>query len=867
MKFIEMSDYNRAAKGYWFAVVALGAITLLWALLQCAAFTLVEWGHFLALLSLVVIASTHPIRIPNTQTSFTATDAFTFLGIIFLGVPAGIILGVADLLTGALRTSRRATSWLISPATMALPVFAAGHVFYYALGYYSHINAYPLGASPVRFDELFVPLILMACALFFLNAWAVAALHALKNRRSIWQYWRNNGVWTFMTFFTSAIAAALIHNALVNFGVIHVLLAALVLGASYATYKVYFERVNEKTREAAEMSRLHLATVEALATAIDAKDQTTHCHVRRVQIYAGGMGKLFRLTDDEIKALHAGALLHDIGKLAVPDHILNKPGELTQPEFDRMKIHTTIGAQILERVEFPYPVTPIVLHHHERWDGRGYPDGLRGEAIPMTARIIAVVDTFDTVREDRPYRPGMTRDEASTLLQRGAGTQFDPTVVETFLRHLPRFEAEITEAGLDVPSFAQQECDASTPVGCTAETVATNAALAFDATVSPAFASAPATEIGGSGITGPLAYTAQGQPAYLDQIRDAHREVYALYEIARTFGSSLDIQDIVRITVNKIGNVVPFDTCAIYLYDEPKGYASVAHAAGRNADELRNRTISLGEGVAGFVLANRYANSHLDPMLDFTWLKLAPAEQYKSVAALPLVRGDQLLGALAVYSIEANRYTDDHLRLLDMVARLASDALANGVHHAEIESNALTDALTGLPNARALHARFEEEAARARRTRRSFQVVMLDLDDFKIVNDTYGHKTGDLLLREIGRVLQNQLREYDFLARYAGDEFVALVQDVDEQGINEMRERIERAVNNFRLHVKADKHARVGISIGTSAFTTHGETLDGLLVAADTEMYRQKSDHKQTRRESETTHLDATDDFASTAVT
>lgn len=867
MKSIEMSDYNRAAKGYWFAVVTLGAITLLWALVQCAVtFTVVEWARFLALLSLVVIASTYPIRIPNTQTSFTATDAFTFLGIIFLGVPAGVILGVADLLTGALRTSKRATSWLVSPATMALPVFAAGHVFYLALNRYSGIDVYPLGTSPVRFDEIFVPLVLMACALYFLNAWAVAALHALKNRRSVWQYWRNNGVWTFMTFFTSAVAAALIHNALVNYGFLHVLLAALVIGATYATYKVYFERVNEKTRETAEMSRLHLATVEALATAIDAKDQTTHCHVRRVQIYAGGMGKLFNLTDDEIKALHAGALLHDIGKLAVPDHILNKPGELTSAEFDRMKIHTTIGAQILERVEFPYPVTPIVLHHHERWDGCGYPDGLRGEGIPMTARIIAVVDTFDTVREDRPYRRGMTREEASALLQRDAGTHFDPAIVEMFLRHLPRFEAEITEAGLDVPGFTQGEANALEPLSYDTDRELTDAAALDSDAHAPAVSHKTAANVIG-GITGPLSYPAHGQPAYLDQIRDAHREVYALYEIARTFGSSLDVQDIVRITVNKIGNVVPFDTCAVYLYDEQKGYATIAHASGRHADKLRERTISLGEGVAGFVLANRYPISHFDPMLDFAWLTLAPDEpRYKSVAALPLVRDDQLLGALAVYSIEANRYTDDHLRLLDMVARLASDALANAVHHAEMESNALTDALTGLPNARALQVRFEEEAARARRTRRSFQVVMLDLDEFKLVNDTYGHKTGDVLLREIGRVLQQQLREYDFLARYAGDEFVALVQDVDEQGITEMRERIERAVRNFQLHVRADKHARVGISIGCAAFTTHGETLDGLLIAADAEMYRRKSDNKQTRRQSETANLDTPDDFASTAV-
>ena len=190
-----------------------------------------------------------------------------------------------------------------------------------------------------------------------------------------------------------------------------------------------WQRLNAKTRETEELSRIHFATAEALATAIDAKDQTTHCHVRRVQIYAAGMGEVLGLSRNEIAALKAGALLHDIGKLAVPAHIINKPGRLSPAEFEKMKIHTTVGAQILSRVEFPYPVTPIVRHHHEQWDGHGYPDGLKGEQIPITARIISVVDCFDSVREDRPFRRSMTRDEAIAFLLRGSGTHFDPNVV------------------------------------------------------------------------------------------------------------------------------------------------------------------------------------------------------------------------------------------------------------------------------------------------------------------------------------------------------------------------------------------------------------------------------------------------------
>ena len=213
-------------------------------------------------------------------------------------------------------------------------------------------------------------------------------------------------------------------------------------------YRSTISRLNEKTNEVEALGKLHLATAEALATAIDAKDQITHCHVRRVQVYAARMGELLGLSPDEISALKAGALLHDVGKLAVPSHILNKPGRLTTAEFEKMKIHTVVGAQILSRVDFPYPVIPIVRHHHEQWDGRGYPDRLKGEQIPITARIISVVDCFDSIREDRPFRRGMTLDEATALLLRGSGIHFDPKVVELFIKHLPHFDAEIAALGL-----------------------------------------------------------------------------------------------------------------------------------------------------------------------------------------------------------------------------------------------------------------------------------------------------------------------------------------------------------------------------------------------------------------------------------
>src|SRR5215217_3536104 len=377
---------------------------------------------------------------------------------------------------------------------------------------------------------------------------------ATQLRDSVYHWWLTNQLSISWTLLVLPLALGL------AFGTVllpYLLLAPISIVATYLIYRGARARVQSKTDEVEALSQLHLATAEALATAIDAKDQTTHCHVRRVQIYA-------------------------VGKLAVPPHILNKPGPLTPAEFEKMKIHTVVGAQILGRVDFPYPVIPIVRHHHEQWDGRGYPDRLRGEQIPITARIISVVDCFDSVREDRPFRRGMTLDEATALLRRGAGIHFDPVIVEQFLKHLPRFQAEIEDLGLQ-----HQPATPSTE---------------------------PPIQLSEIDM---IQTRERGSYIAYDQIKKAHREVYALYEIARTFGTSLDVEHTLEILVDKVGHVVPFDTCIVYFYDEHKRHATARHVVGKNAQKLAARCIALGEGVTGFALANRSPVNQLHPSLDF----------------------------------------------------------------------------------------------------------------------------------------------------------------------------------------------------------------------------------------------------------
>src|SRR5688572_29566332 len=464
-------------------------------------------------------------------------------------------------------------------------------------------------------------------------------------REVLSQWWLSNQLWICWSLLLVPLTLEIIYG---TYLLPYLFLVPITILATYLIYRNGNARLRAKAEEVRALSQLHLATAEALATAIDAKDQTTHCHVRRVQIYAAGMGEVFGLAANEIAALKAGALLHDIGKLAVPPHILNKPGPLTPAEFEKMKIHTVVGAQILGRVDFPYPVIPIVRHHHEQWDGRGYPDRLRGEQIPITARIISVVDCFDSLREDRPFRRGMTLDEATAFLLRGSGVHFDPYVVQQFLKHLPEFDAQIAVLGLqhqptnnsDEPPLHLSDVDI----------IQTREPASF------------------------IAY---------DQIKKAHREVYALYEIARTFGTSLNVEHTLEILVDKVGHVVPFDTCVVYFYDEMKGYATARHVVGKNSQKMLNRSIVPGEGVTGFALANRSPVNQLHPSLDFTDINPEAGIKYRSMASLPLFKDEVLLGALSVYSSELEQYTDDHMRLLETVTRLASDALGNAMHLAE----------------------------------------------------------------------------------------------------------------------------------------------------------------------------------------
>ncbi|HLF84558.1 MAG TPA: diguanylate cyclase [Blastocatellia bacterium] len=760
----------------------------------CAlAFRPINFEWILLSVVTILMVSRIDIGIPKARSAVTLSDTFIFMSVLLYGTYASVVLAGLDAAACALQFRERRRMILFNMAAMSLSIFAASSTVAFTFG-----ELRPLASEAAR---LVLAAGMLALIHLVLSSGMMSVASAQRNARSLVDNWKEPFLWASMSALAGAASACLIVKLITVISFYAFIISVPILTVTYLTYRVYLDRVETSNRHAEQMAELHLKTIEALAIAIDAKDEVTPDHVHRVQIYATGLARLFGLSEPELEALKAGALLHDIGKLAVPDYILNKPGPLTPAEFEKMKVHTIVGAEILERVGFPYPVVPVVRHHHERWDGRGYPDGLRGDEIPMTARILTLSDCFDAVREHRNYREAMTREQAIEMLKEGSGTVFDPNVVRTFLEHLEEFEAEIRERGAE-----PQRVELPQHLGN---------------------AGAPDTD------SGPMVY---------ERIRSAHREVIALYDIAQTIGTSLDLRDTFAVFASRLEDIVSYTTCVLYLVRPDSTDVEAAHVAGRNAEIFKGRGLPSGAGIAGWVVANRHPMHNCDPRLDFDVLEVDLPESYRTATVVPLMRDQAVLGALAMYSADLGSYTADHLRLMEAVAKLASDAIANAVHHERTETSALTDLLTGLPNARALRYRFEEEADRARRHRDSFSVMMMDLDGFKAVNDKFGHQAGDQLLRELSVLLLSHIRSSDFVSRYAGDEFVAILQ-VGQEEVQELSQRIQRAIDRHDFGFQGLK-LFIGLSVGGASFGVDGETLDELLLAADRAMYVDKARRK-----------------------
>ncbi|MEX2271042.1 MAG: HD domain-containing phosphohydrolase [Vicinamibacterales bacterium] len=616
---------QRAWQLAYVLVVVCGALVVAVSLRQMIAEPVpLSW---FVLAGLTVVSGAATLRLPNAPVSFSISDSFTITAALLFGPAAGAVIVTIDTLVISRQLARRelrVRRLAFNVAVPALAMWVAAHGFFLGAG------VGPLIADERPVAGLLLPLLLFTAGYFILNTAVVACAIAFEQRQNPADIWRRHFLPLWVGHFGGGSVAAILITLVHSRGADWTALA-LVAGIPlvfYAMFKNVLGRVQDQLVHLEDVNKMHVATIETLAHAIDAKDQVTHGHLRRVQVRAKQLAIALGIDDSgDRRALEAASLLHDLGKLAVPEHILNKPGKLTAAELEVMRRHASIGADILSSMDFSYPVVPIVRHHHENWDGTGYPRGLRGEQIPLGARILAVVDCYDALTSDRPYRPKMSSEEAVAVLQERSGTMYEPRVVDTFVRLL-----------------AAEPADTHPAPGPAAFTL-----------ISETMQSDAARRVTSAGVV---------DPGLLGIMLDA--------------GVALGRRphDIGDLTHSAVSQLMPAMSTAIYLYDPATDSMTAEHVSGRYVSALKGMVIPFGQRVSGWVAAQRSSIRNSDAALDLGSLtmRLSPPPRTCLSAALQL--DGVVVGAITIYSASAEPFTEYHAAIVDVLAPRIAAACA-----------------------------------------------------------------------------------------------------------------------------------------------------------------------------------------------
>ena len=586
--------------------------------------------YWVIVVALTLFSAPLAIRVPSIGATVTVTETFVFAAALLFGPAAATVAVALDGLLVSVGAKRRNVHRaLFNIAEPAIAVFVSAQLFFMVSG------VQPLFGSSVGLGQVLVPLVLMTSTYFLINGVLTVTAMWFENKISPLRFLRSQLLNTGLNYFASLSFVVLLVLNIDNltFAAVGVFVPLLVL--AYASSKLSTARVEEANGHLKQVSQLYLSTIEALALAIDAKDQVTSGHIRRVQRHSVALARELGVTDElEINAIEEAALLHDLGKLAVPEHILNKPGKLTPVEFEQMKTHAAIGADVLATIDFPYPVEPIVRYHHEMWDGKGYPEGISGDVIPLGARILSVVDCFDALTSDRPYRRALTRAQAIAVVVGRRGTQYDPRVVDVFVAAGDR----LTDSGDN-----RARADGESGMEEIQEVVASRLM---------------------AGEASPL--------------RTAESDDPAAGLADRVWNPRVDGEGCILPTFQAISRyletVAPGAVCVLYAHvpDEARLVASDISSPGHEF-LLRDVSMLLGDRLTGWVGANRKTILNSDPGLDLGDLAEAWSPPLRSCFAQPLVSNDTLLGVLSIYSPDPQGL---NRRQIQTVTQLASQGLA-----------------------------------------------------------------------------------------------------------------------------------------------------------------------------------------------
>jgi diguanylate cyclase (GGDEF)-like protein/putative nucleotidyltransferase with HDIG domain len=743
-----------------------------------------EPRRFVTYLGMAIICSVFQVKRSGLSVAFSLNLPFILISMVELSVPEAMTVGCAAALAQCLwdpQIRRRPSQIVFTVTFLAAIITSAGFA-------YNSILPSTLQSATIR---LFV----VALAFFVANTLPAAIAMRFAKQERLGQIWKARYFWSFPYYLVAAAMAGVIHMASSALSIDTALLALTLMYLAYRYYGVQKTQLDQKQKHADEMAALHLRAIEGLALAVEAKDNlNTRGHLRRVQLYALEIGKELGLVGEELEALHAAALLHDIGKLAVPEHILTKPGKLTPEEFAKMKVHPVVGAEIVEQVKFPYPVAPIVHSHHEKWDGSGYPFGLKGEAIPLGARILAAVDCLDALCSDREYRRALPMEEAIKQIIAESGSSFDPKIVAVLERRSSDLDRLVKAHVNNIPS------------------------LSTNAVIPNGHAPAAGLDLWNGAASG-------RSLDFLGTIAAAHREGRLLFEMADGLGSSLDLDQTLTRVEESLKSMIPHD--ALVLFIRRANTLTAQFAAGANDRILSYLEIPVGEGLAGWVANNGQAVVNGNPAVD-PGFECEPGTPLRSALAVPVEGVNGAIGVLVLYHAETDHFTRDHLRILLAVIPKIGLAVQNALKYRETEARANTDRLTGLPNAFQLTQTLETELARSRRLKRQLGLVLCEVDGLDVIYRQAGEAVGDKVAQSIAQAMKVDCRESDHLGRLAPGEFAIVLPGMRLDSLGAKMVRLgEIAAEAHRLH-----DSRIHFRIGEAFYPEDGDSARHLLTMA-----------------------------------
>ncbi len=768
-----------------------------------------SWALFLLFLTAVLLSSGLKVPLPRGDGGMSLNFPFVLLAVVQLSPEQAMLLAALSIAAQCRLKVRKIFTLVQILFNVASTMAATGT----ACAMYLALVKHRLAVVPA--------LAAAAVGYFLVSTGTVALVIASASGEKAVSLWRKEFPWYLPFYFVGAVLAAMTDLFTGRFGWATSLLLIPVVYTIYRAYDVQMSRLNERAQHLEQTQALHHRTIEGLSMAIEAKDQNTHEHLFRVRRYVEEVGTQLGLSALDMQALHTASFLHDIGKLAVPEHIINKPGKLTPEEFEKMKIHPVVGADILERVRFPYPVVPIVRSHHEWWNGTGYPDGLRGEEIPIGARVLSAVDCFDALVSDRPYRKGMSVGEALDTVKRMSGVQFDPKVVAVLDRLYARLgDEEVVEDRTFTPLRTDIEVwRGEAP------------AAGFEEGRVPAFAMHPL----GSEAT---LRKERSDNASLNLIAAASQEAQTLFEMSQSLGVSLSLTETISVMASRLHRLIPFASCALYV--KAGDTLALRYVDGENAKAFSSEPVPMGEGISGWVAQSGKPILNGNASVETSYKsKFGCSGELLSALSIPLLTLEkEVFGVLTLYAMTADSFQRDHLRILQAMSSKLSLSVQNSLHYRRAENHAETDFLTGLPNARRLFLQLEMELELCRETQHGMAVVVCDLNRFKDVNDQCGHLAGNRLLGLVAKNFRGACQPGDTVGRMGGDEFVFLLRNMQADG---MENRLRDIAATVRT---ASREAELGISVsaslGAAMYPSDGTTAEELLALADRRMYLDK---------------------------